>query len=267
MEGQKSHARFANVGFAKRQRKKGAPYSRNALAVYIEGIEALLETPEDISDSLTRWDIPNINYIFLSHWHPDHTFGLRTAIQAYYDWNRARITKSIDLYLSELAYERLVQVFGAIKHFEEAQGLRIHLMRGNKPLKIKNWQIAFIPTEREDIGGFLFEHSGKRVAFAPCDVKNIKEEELENLDLLIHECGWFPKDPQGNILVDDFELWPHEIQFTETIERVKRVKPKQTVLVGLEEVYQRGYDDYRRLEKKYTDLNLRFAYDGMAISV
>lgn len=140
-------------------------------------------------------------------------------------------------------------------------------MSSNKPVKVKGYQVTFIPTEREDIGGFLFECGNKRFAFAPCDVKNIKEEKLKNLDLLIHELGWFPNDPQGNVLIDDFELWAPEIRFQETISRVKRLKPKRTILIGLEEVYQRSFADYQKLERKYKELNLKFAYDGMRIEI
>lgn len=126
---------FCQCKICREAKEKGLPYSRNALAVYIEDIKALLETPEDISDSLTQWDIGNIDHIFLSHWHPDHTFGLRTVVQAYFDWNKFRIKKYIDLHISKLAYEKLVEIFGAIKHFQEAQGLRVHLLDSNEPFE------------------------------------------------------------------------------------------------------------------------------------
>jgi len=258
---------FCQCRICQEATKKGTPYSRNALAVYIEDLKALLETPEDISNSLTRWGIRDVYYIFLSHWHPDHTFGLRPVVQAYYDWNQFRIKKYIDLYMSKLAYQKLIDIFGAIQHFQEAQGLRIHQITSNIPVKIKNCQVTFIPTEREDIGGFLFECAGKKVVFAPCDVKILQEEKLKNLDLLIHECGWFPNDPQGNVLVKRPEIWRQEIQFEETLQRVARLRPKQTICIGLEEVYQRSYTDYKQLEEQYGNLRIRFAYDGMKINL
>jgi phosphoribosyl 1,2-cyclic phosphate phosphodiesterase len=258
---------FCQCRVCQEARQKGIPYARNALAVYIEEIKALLETPEDISDSLTRENIQDVDYIFLSHWHPDHTFGLRTVVQAYYDWNKGRARKYLDLYISEAAYQKLTEIFGAIKHFENVQGLRVRTMDSNRPVEVKGCRITFVPTEREDIGGFLFECENKKLAFAPCDVKNIEEARLRDLDLLIHELGWFSNDPQGNVLIDDFELWSSEMRFEETIERIKRLKPKRTVLIGLEEVYQRSFEDYQRLEKKYGELNLKFAYDGMKIEL
>ncbi len=98
-------------------------------------------------------------------------------------------------------------------------------------------------------------------------MKNLQEEKLMNLDLLIHECGWFPNDPQGNVLVKKLELWHQEITFEETLERVIRLRPKQTILIGLEEVYQRSYNDYLQLEKQYDNLRISFAYDGMEINL
>lgn len=258
---------FCRCRICQEAMKKGTPYSRNALAVYIEDLKALLETPEDISDSLTKWGIRDVDYIFLSHWHPDHTFGLRPVVQAYYDWNQFRIKNHIDLYISKLAYQKLIDIFGAIQHFQEVQGLRVHQIASNTPIKIKNCQISFIPTERDDIGGYLFENAGKKVLFAPCDVKNLQEEKLTNLDLLIHECGWFPNDPQGNVLIKKPEFWSQEIQFEESLERVTRLRPKQTILIGLEEVYRRSYTDYKPLEEQYGNLGIKFAYDGMEINV
>lgn len=134
-------------------------------------------------------------------------------------------------------------------------------------LKVKNFEVVFIPTEREDVGGFLFKYNGKRVAFCPCDVKNIEEEKLKDLDLLVHECGWFPKDPQGKVLIANPKLWSQEIRFTETIKRVQRIKPKESILIGLEEVYQRSYDDYKKLERQFRNLNISFAHDGMEVDL
>ncbi len=258
---------FCQCRICQEAMKKDIPYSRNALAVYIEDLKALLETPEDISDSLTRWEIRDVDYIFLSHWHPDHTFGLRPVLQAYYDWNQLRIKKYIGLYISKLAYQKLIDIFGALQHFQKVQGVRVHQITSNTPIKIKNCQVTFIPTEREDIGGFLFEYAGKRILFASCDMKKLQEEKLTNLDLLIHECGWFPNDLQGNVLVKKSEIWSQEIQFEETLERVTRLRPKQTILIGLEEVYQRSYFDYKQLEEQYGNLGIKFAYDGMEINV
>ncbi|MFQ6123419.1 MAG: hypothetical protein ACE5R6_02275 [Candidatus Heimdallarchaeota archaeon] len=98
-------------------------------------------------------------------------------------------------------------------------------------------------------------------------MKLLQEETLPNLDLLIHECGWFPNDPLGNVLVNKPEFWSQEIQFEETLERVTRLRPKQTILIGLEEVYQRSYHDYKQLEMQYSNLHIKFAYDGMEINV
>ena len=39
------------------------------------------------------------------------------------------------------------------------------------------------------------------------------------------------------------------------------------ILINIEEIYERSYDDYKKLEQKYKDLNIKFAYDGMKINV
>jgi len=37
--------------------------------------------------------------------------------------------------------------------------------------------------------------------------------------------------------------------------------------VCVEELFRRSYDDYGRLAREHGDLNVEFAYDGMAITV
>ena len=55
---------FCECRVCKEAKEKGLPYSRNAAAAYIKDLKALLETPEDIADSLTRENIRNVDYIF-----------------------------------------------------------------------------------------------------------------------------------------------------------------------------------------------------------
>ena len=66
---------FCNV--CNEAREKGIPYKRNGCSIYIEDINSLFDTPEDIIHSLNENRIRTIDNIFYSHLDPDHTMGIR----------------------------------------------------------------------------------------------------------------------------------------------------------------------------------------------
>ena len=67
-------------------REKGVPYSRSGPSIFIEGINALFDTPEEINSQLNRENITEVEYVFYTHWHPDHTLGMRLFEQLKFYW-------------------------------------------------------------------------------------------------------------------------------------------------------------------------------------
>ncbi len=62
-------------------REEGIPYARTGPSLFLEDINALFDTPEDVCQQLTRETIQTVNHIFYTHWHPDHTLGMRIVEQ------------------------------------------------------------------------------------------------------------------------------------------------------------------------------------------
>ena len=81
-------------------RRKGIPYSRTGPSLFIEDINLLLDTPEDIRNQLNREGIKRIDHVILTHWHPDHTLGLRIFEQLNWDFEHGKAGKPIDVYMS-----------------------------------------------------------------------------------------------------------------------------------------------------------------------
>lgn len=67
-------------------RHKGIPFARGGPSFFLENINALFDTPEDILHQLNRERIQKVDYIFYTHWHPDHTMGMRVVEQMYMDF-------------------------------------------------------------------------------------------------------------------------------------------------------------------------------------
>jgi phosphoribosyl 1,2-cyclic phosphate phosphodiesterase len=58
-------------------RETGVPYARRGNAVFLHCVNVLVDAPELIWDSINRAGIESDDHVFLSHFHADHTHGLR----------------------------------------------------------------------------------------------------------------------------------------------------------------------------------------------
>ena len=67
-------------------RVKGIPYARSSASMYVTDINLLFDTPEEICSQLNRARINDLDYIFYTHWHPDHTLGMRVVERMYKFW-------------------------------------------------------------------------------------------------------------------------------------------------------------------------------------
>ena len=245
--------------------------------MFIKDINVLFDTPEEIDSQLNRERINNIDYIFYTHWHPDHTFGMRIVEKMYKFWLdmfvRGRKPKNkVKVCAIEAVMEDLKSMGyrggSFFKYYEKTGLIETIDLKGGEAFKIRNFMI--IPFEVQTTYNvstvFLIQEDDKRVVYAPCDVKPFPENpKLENLDLLI--IGSFHLEgplregivipPNNPLRVELFS--PREIQ-----ELSQKLNAKQTVVTHIEEEWGKTYDEYKQLEKEY---DLEFAYDGMRIVV
>ena len=128
--------------------------------------------------------------------------------------------------------------------------------------------VELIPVdEHEHVAIFVISSNGKKVIYAPCDVKPFpKSEKFQNADVLI-----IGNTIVGDILKDGFVLKEDNPLRKElfTLDEIDIIQNqygiKEVIITHLEEDWGKSYDDYRELEKK---LNLiRFAYDGLKIQL
>lgn len=258
-------------------RTKGIPYTRSGSSMFIKDINVLFDTPEEIDSQLNRARINNIDYIFYTHWHPDHTFGMRIVEKMYKFWLdmfvRGRKPKNkVKVCAIEAVMEDLKSMGyrggSFFKYYEKTGLIETIDLKDGEAFEITNFMI--IPFEVQTTYNistvFLIQEDDKRVVYAPCDVKPFPENpKLENLDLLI--IGSFHLEgplregivipPNNPLRVELFS--PREIQ-----ELSQKLNAKQTVVTHIEEEWGKTYDEYKQLEKEY---DLEFAYDGMRIVV
>ncbi len=257
----------------KEAREKGPPYARTGPAAFIHDENILIDAPAEIAMQLNRANIKAIDNLMLTHLDPDHVEGIRVIEQIALDFRtwEAYPGKQLRLALPGMLASRLINVqsvYGPIIDYYEKQGF-VRSFRFNYGLSIGEIKITAVPVFHDTQVSYIyvFEKYGKKIVYAPCDIKPFPEErkELWGADFLIIQPGIFE-----NGLKHDF-VYPEDhisrttlYTFEETLAITKRIKAKQVVFIHLEEYWNRSFDDYLNLQKEFD--NVLFAYDGMHLT-
>jgi len=250
---------FCQCTICKKARRLGEPYKRNGSSLFIKDINAVIDCGEDIADSLNRRDIKKIDNLFLTHWHPDHTFGLRPILQANLDWGTNKSSRPINIYIPKKTFEVLKEKFSAIDYFINVQKAgTLHLVGDGEKFKIGDINISVVgyKGKESDTYAYLIEDKGKKALYAPCDTISFERyKDFKGLDLLINECGLFSNEES-------------EIYFGDLMNRLREIKPKKTVITHIEEIEVSAYGErFKTAKKQYSDVKFDFAYDGMKIKL
>jgi phosphoribosyl 1,2-cyclic phosphate phosphodiesterase len=255
-------------------RKKGVPYARGGPSAFLHDINLLIDTPAEIVGLLNRSHIRRVDYLTFTHLDPDHVEGSRVVEQIALDFRtwRAYPKKQICLLLPEQLSTGLREIrsqYGPLLDFYQESGfIRLELFQDK--IQIKDVAITAIPVERGSQLSFVyvFQKSGCKVVYAPCDIKPFPEHrnEVQQADLLIIQPGIFEDG-----LKHGFRYPANHISrttlytFEQSLELATRLQAKRVLFVHLEEYWNRSYDDYRALESK--DQRIHFAYDGLQFTV
>ncbi len=255
-------------------RKKGVPYARAGPSAFLHDIDLLIDTPAEIISLLNRARIRRLDYLTFTHLDPDHVEGLRVVEQIALDFRtwRAYPQKQTCLLLPEQLSGPLRGIrsqFGPQIDFYQESGF-VRLMLFQDRVQIGDVRITAIPVDRGRQVAFVyvFEKSGRKVVYAPCDIKPFPEHrnEVQRADLLIIQPGIFEKGLKHGFRYPAEHISRRTLYtFEQTLDLAKRLQAKKVLFVHLEEYWNRSYDDYRALESDGG--MIRFAYDGMQLTV
>lgn len=260
-------------------RVKSIPYARSSASIYILDANLLFDTPEEISSQLNREGISDIDSIFYSHWHPDHTLGLRIVEKMYKFWLGRFIRgdkpeKKVKVCALSRVMSDLKSKYGSFfEHYERMDLIEMVELKNATPFKIEDFKIIPFEVKGSYVTStvFLIENGDgkKKVVYAPCDAKPFPSNaKLKKPDLLILG-GFFPEGPlkEGIMIPENNELRKELFSMEEALELAKSLEAKRTMFTHIEEEWGKSYDDYKAIEKKYKEHNVCFAYDGMKIIV
>lgn len=255
-------------------RKKGIPYARSGPAAFLHDINLLIDTPAEVISQLNDSGIRALDYLVFTHLDPDHVEGFRVVEQITLDFRswRAYPEKQICLLVPELQIKHLEKIqsqYGAVLDFYQKSGF-VRVMPFRESIQIKDVTMSAIPVDRgtQTTFVYVFQQSGRKVVYAPCDMKPFPEQrpEIQQADLLIIQPGIFETGLKHGFRypadhISRTTLYTYE----QTRQLAERIRARQIVFVHLEEYWNRSYDDYCALEAE--DNKIRFAYDGMTLEV
>lgn len=253
-------------------REKGKPYSRFGCSLFLEDLNLLVDTPEDIVHGLNSADIGQVNSVLFSHMDPDHILGMRVFEHLRLNWFEVAEGKECINPINVFAMEHVmndinsvVSKFGSyLDYYEKVRNL-IKRNTVEDYIYLKDIRITFVKACSATV--FVFEQNDKKVIYAPCDVKPFPESDIfKNADVMIIGntiVGEVLKD--GYILKEENNIFP-ELFTMKEIESLKdKYNIKKVIITHLEEDWGKSYDDYLKLEKQYEGIT--FAYDGMTLEV
>ena len=255
-------------------REKGAPYARTGPSIFVHDENLLIDAPAEIAWQLNRANIDRVDYLLFTHLDPDHVEGFRVVEQITLDfrtWEAYR-GKTIRLLLPQVLKDRITDlktIYGPLIDFYEQQGF-VECVGFDKKTTIGETEITAVPVDRGSQTAFvyIFEKKGKKIVYAPCDIKPFPEhrDDVKKPDILVIQPGIFEKGLKHGFRYPENHISRTTLYtFEETLALARRLKADQVLFVHMEEYWNRGYDDYAAIEKNLK--NMRFAHDGMRITI
>jgi len=255
-------------------RRKGVPYARTGPSAFLHDENLLIDTPAEIAHQLNRSRIDQVDYLLFTHLDPDHVEGFRVVEQATIDFRtwKAYQDHSINVTVPAELHDRLGNIqsaYGPQIDFYEQQGF-VQRTCFQDHIRIGEVKITAVSVNHGPQVSFIYviESGGRKMVYAPCDIKPFPEgrSELRGADLLIIQPGIFEDGLKHDFVYQEDHISRRTLYtFEETVALAKRLDADRTLFVHLEEYWNRSHDDYVALEKEIE--NVRFAYDGMNITV
>lgn len=257
-------------------RAKGLPYARTSPSTFIHGARVLFDTPEESREQLNRSGIDRVDACFYSHWHPDHVMGRRVFEALNWDvrsWPPA--SRATDVYLPQQVAVDFETKLGSGDHLAYMAQLgvvRIHVVPDGERVTVGDVTVTPFRLAEDYVYAFLVEEGDTRALIAPDELHGWSPPDwLDGLDLAILPMGVCEYDPlTGERRIPAAHpILAQEMTFPETLDVVRALRPRRTVLSHIEEMDGLGHDQLGELAERCRagGLPIAFAHDTMHIDV
>lgn len=254
-----------NCELCVKTREKGIIDYQTGPSMFVYNDNILFDTPDEVRFQLNREKIEKVENIILTHWHPDHTQGIRIVEQINFNHIKEQAEeKPINLYIAKEQLE-MFKKFGCgnmLSYYESKGIIDVIYLEHNKSIKFKNTTVTPYYIQKTEGYYFLIEdnNTGKKVIYAPCEYQELKVyDNLKNIDIFIPHCLYFENKNIGS----GVDYSDTEDSFEKMLLDSKQMSAKRIVVTHIEEAFQLTIEELNKEAKKhYRDYNIEFAKDG-----
>lgn len=259
-----------NCELCTRARKMGISEYQTGPSMFIYDDNILFDTPEEVRFQINREKIDRVENIILTHWHPDHTQGIRVVEQINFDHVLGKAEhEPINLYIAEKQLE-MFRKYGSgnlLDKYIERKTIRIVYFEHNKQIKFKNTTITPLYIPKTEGYYFLVEDNKtkKKVVYAPCEYHELKVYDyIKDVDILIAHCLYFENKHIGS----GVDYSDSEDSFEKMLRDSKEMNAKKIVITHTEEAFKLTMEQLNiEAQKYYNDYDISFVKDGYKINL
>lgn len=235
-------------------------------SLFLEDIKLLIDTPEDIFNTIEKAHIDDFDYLSISHRDPDHVRGIRLVEGMYFDWKNEVPRKTIPFFTLKEVIDDINGMNGdTLKFYEDV--LKVIKTEACNEKTIDGIKITMLDNftnDRLHIANYVFEKDNKKLVYACCNAKPFRDFDLyNNADVLIISMVDLTKidNPNREPYKFDGELF--------SIDEIKELKSKYNIKRVICTHIDCNWGNTYEVLKEYESTldGIKFAYDGMKIEL
>jgi phosphoribosyl 1,2-cyclic phosphate phosphodiesterase len=256
----------------KKARAKGFERTGPALIETTKGI--LFDTPEEIALQLNRERIKKVSAVFYTHWHPDHTQGMRIFEHlghrdAFPERKKGPKKPVIKVFIPKGIMPDFKKYLPPIFYYEKMGWIKIFSPKNKEPLKFGKITVIPVNLKRKDRQrlAYVIMQGKKKVVYMPCSIFEMQFDPLfYNADLVFMETGWIGNTAKARAAAPKTDASHDHISFEENIALAQKLNAKTTILTHMEATQHMTTEKLEKLLLPFK-LNIRPAREGMKFNL
>ncbi|MBC8061054.1 MAG: MBL fold metallo-hydrolase [Clostridiaceae bacterium] len=249
-------------------RQKGIPFLRTGPSLYVYDAGLLFDTPDEIRIQLNRENIDKVENIILTHWHPDHTQGLRVMEQINFN-HLTRMPKGRPINVF-IAPKQLVMMknYGSgniLLYLESKKIIKILPIEHREIIELGDIKVLPLYIPKTQGYYFMIVENRSKVVYAPCEYHEFKlYEEVKNIDIFIPHHLYFEDKTIGT----GADYSDTEDSFEMMLEHSGQMNAKRIIVTHIDESFGLSHIELNDLCKtRFRDYPIEFGYDGQIIEL
>jgi phosphoribosyl 1,2-cyclic phosphate phosphodiesterase len=245
---------------------------RTGPSLWLPDHGVLIDTPEESNTQLNLHadGALSLAHVLWSHFHPDHTAGVR-IVEFIARWGSSGVPTHLPKDLETSLLELNLFQFAVQRHH-----LELHRVRDREAFKLGDLSVTMLRHAGEmPMYSFLLEDANSRFLYNPdhvmtLDLVGFKPDLLENLDCAIVQVGLIPEGTQSFILPPDHPARKVLLPLETICEHAANLGWKKLFFTHLYETIRLFPEEYDALGQKLSDqfgLEIGFCFDGMALEL